>query len=317
MNPVRVSRVVVGLVLIAATVSGCNSRLPLADAPDIGPTTPGQPSAPFGSSSLFGLNMTPGAVYAGQSATGTVLLTAVAPSGGLPVTLTASDSAISLPSSITVDAGRDSATFPITTQTLPADRDVVITGVGGGRSVSRTFSLWTVLPMFFSFVSDSNDPIGRGAATRFTPQSAQFRAWCHASQVTITVNATSQFFRATFAAPRGTRLTPGTYENAAPASIAPDFPATNGPEMSISGNGAGCDGTGRFTVQRIRTDDQRSRHQILGDVRAAVLGDTPGCDAGGCESDLTPDRVYGDDLPVKKKGPRRSAQSPWLCIVVG
>lgn len=44
-------------------------------------------------------------------------------------------------------------------------------------------------------------------------------------------------------------MTPGRYENTAPASTAPDFPETNGPEMSISGNGAGCSGTGSFTVR--------------------------------------------------------------------
>ena len=248
-GPPRLS-VVVALTLVGMVTLACNTRHPLADQPAVGPTTlPQTPIVP--ASALFAVNFAPGAVYAGDSATGTVLLTTVAPSGGVPVTLTASDSSVSVPTSITVPPGQDSVTFPVATQSLSADRDVVITGTGGGRTVSRTLQLWTVLPMFFSFVSDPNDPIGRGAATRLTPQSAQFTAWCFASQVIVTMDSPGQFWRTVFAAPRGTRLTTTTYENTAPASTAPEFPETNGPEMSISGNGAGCSGTGRFTVREV------------------------------------------------------------------
>jgi hypothetical protein len=249
------SAAAVALVLLAAATLACNTRNPLAELPPIGPspTTPISPPPlpPPPVSSVFAVNMTPGALYAGESATGTVLLTAAAPSGGLPVTLTSSDLAVSMPSSITIPAGQDSATFAVAATSVQSDRDVIITGSGGGRTASRTLQLWTVLPMFFSFVSDPNEPIGRGAATRLIPPSAQFTAWCFASQVIVTIDSANQFWRTTFAAPRGTRLTTTTYENTAPASTAPEFPETNGPEMSISGNGAGCSGTGRFTVREL------------------------------------------------------------------
>ncbi len=248
-QPTRLA-VVMALTLLGVSTLACNTRHPLSEPPAVGPTTvPQTPIIP--ASALFAVNFAPGAVYAGERATGTVLLTTVAPLGGLPVTLTASDSSVSVPASITVPAGQDSVTFPVETRSLSADRDVVITGTGGGRTISRTLQLWTVLPMFFSFVSDPNEPIGRGAATRLTPQNAQFMAWCSASQVTVTMDSPGQNWRTTFAAPRGTRLTTTTYENTAPASTAPEFPNTNGPEMSIEGNGAGCSGTGRFTVREL------------------------------------------------------------------
>jgi hypothetical protein len=249
MNSVRPPRpsIAVALALLGAVLA-CNTRNPLPEAPLIGPTT--VPQTPFvPSSPLFAVNFVPGAVYAGERAIGAVLLTSVAPPEGLPVTLTASDLAVTVPPSITVPGGQDSATFPVATQSLSADRDVVVTGSGGGRTASRTLQLWTVLPMFFSFVSDANDPIGRGAATRLTPQNAQFLAFCRASRVEVQITSPGQNWIAVFAAPRGAPMTPGTYENTAPASPAPDFPATNGPEMSISGNGAGCNGTGRFVVR--------------------------------------------------------------------
>lgn len=151
----RASRwsLVIVVTLLGMIPLACNTRQPLPEAPATGPTTvPQTPIAPV--STLFAVNVAPGAVYAGESATGSVLLTAAAPPGGLPVTFTVSDPSVSVPTTIIVPSGQDSATFPVTTQSFSADRDVVVTGTGGGRTASRTLQLWTVLPVFFSFVSE-------------------------------------------------------------------------------------------------------------------------------------------------------------------
>lgn len=234
--------------VMVLSAPACNQR---TDVPGLNsiPTAPSSVSAPPPAPSvIFSLNFKPAAVYAGAGSTGTAVLSVPAPAGGAVVALSAGDPAVTVPSLVSIPAGSDTATFNVSTQLITADRDVNVSASFGGRSVSRTLPVWTVLPTFFSFISDAADPIGRGGVKRLTPQSARFTAWCNASQVTVSLDSSTDFWTATFAAPAGTRLAPGTYENAPSASIAPSFPNTSGPEMSISGNGVGCSSVGRFVV---------------------------------------------------------------------
>lgn len=239
-------------VVLAAIVAACNTRTPVdgLEAPSVSvPTSPTVPGPPRPPSQLFSLTFKPGAVYAGSSTTGTALLAVQAPAGGVEVSLDWSDPAVTMPRSVVVAEGKDSATFPVSTDSIPSDRDATIVGSAGGRSVSGTLPLWTILPTFFSFVSDAGDPVGKGLSKRLTPSTARFTAWCNASQVTVTIDGPADNWRTTFAAPKGTHLGVGTYENAATASVAPSFPQTDGPEMSVSGNGSGCSSIGRFIVR--------------------------------------------------------------------
>jgi hypothetical protein len=83
-------------------------------------------------------------VIGGNSVTGTVTLTAAAPSGGLVVSLSSSNPGVAgVPASVTVPAGATSATFTVTTTAVYDTRSATITATGGGASRSATL---TVVP---------------------------------------------------------------------------------------------------------------------------------------------------------------------------
>ncbi|GIV04439.1 MAG: hypothetical protein KatS3mg016_0014 [Fimbriimonadales bacterium] len=94
--------------------------------------------------SLNTLSLNPTSVVGGNSSTGTVTLTAAAPSGGFVVNLSSSNPSVaSVPSSVTVPAGATSANFTVSTAAVSTSTSVTITASAGG--VSRTATL-TVNP---------------------------------------------------------------------------------------------------------------------------------------------------------------------------
>ena len=96
-----------------------------------------------GSATLSSLAVSPTSVNGGSSSTGTVTLSGAAPSGGAVVNLSSSASAATVPSSVTVIAGYNSATFTVNTSAVTASTPVTITASYAG--VSKTASL-TVMP---------------------------------------------------------------------------------------------------------------------------------------------------------------------------
>jgi len=94
--------------------------------------------------SLSSLSLNPTSVVGGNSSTGTVTLTAPAPSGGFVVNLSSSNTNVAtVPSTVTVPAGATSANFTVSTQAVSSATSVTITASAGG--VSRTATL-TVNP---------------------------------------------------------------------------------------------------------------------------------------------------------------------------
>lgn len=83
------------------------------------------------SPALSGLAVSPSTIIGGQSATGSVGLTAAAPAGGATITLSSANPAVIVPSGITIPAGAASANFNVATQT------VALTATG---NVSASFS---------------------------------------------------------------------------------------------------------------------------------------------------------------------------------
>ena len=75
----------------------------------------------------------PTSVTGGSPATGTILLSAPAPAGGIPAHVSSSDPAALVPSMVVVPPGETSATFPIITQPVSTPTDVVfvLTFYGG------------------------------------------------------------------------------------------------------------------------------------------------------------------------------------------
>jgi hypothetical protein len=95
------------------------------------------------SASLSALTVSPTSVTGGSSATGTVTLTAAAPSGGAVVSLSDNSSATSVPASVTVPAGSSSANFTVTTTSVSAATTSTVSAAWS--SVTRTAAL-TVNP---------------------------------------------------------------------------------------------------------------------------------------------------------------------------
>ena len=86
---------------------------------------------------LSAVAMNPASLTGGASSTGTVTLTSAAPTGGLAVSFTSSNTAVaSVPASVTVAAGATSATFSAATTTVAATTPVTITAVAA--SVTRS-----------------------------------------------------------------------------------------------------------------------------------------------------------------------------------
>jgi hypothetical protein len=121
---------------------------------------------------------------------------------------------------------------------------VQITGTSGGQTGSVTLTVET--PNLITLISDAGDYIGGGATHSYTNTNAIIGA--AASTTTIQVGITGiQNWTATFQAPSGAQLTPGTYANAAKWPF-----QGNNPGLSWDGEGRSCNTfTGSFTVDSL------------------------------------------------------------------
>jgi hypothetical protein len=96
----------------------------------------GAPSPPPSNASLSSLTLNPTSVLGGvQSSTGTVTLSGPAPSGGVQVTLSSSNTAVArVPPSVTVQAGATSGTFTVTPSIVILSTNVAISASYNGTS---------------------------------------------------------------------------------------------------------------------------------------------------------------------------------------
>jgi hypothetical protein len=88
---------------------------------------------------LAAVSVNPTNVVGGNASTGTVSLSAAAPSGGFAVALSDNSAAASTPASLTVPAGATSATFTVTTVAVSTSTIATVTATAGGTS--RTANL--------------------------------------------------------------------------------------------------------------------------------------------------------------------------------
>jgi hypothetical protein len=119
------------LILVITSIAGCDN-----DAP---PTTAGPSPVPPAPSVTLAAVELDGFVVGGQPSEGRVALSAPAPEGGLAVSLSASDAAVTLPSSISVPAGALAASFRIATSRVTKTIEVTITAQAG--EVRRSASI--------------------------------------------------------------------------------------------------------------------------------------------------------------------------------
>ncbi|HMK74527.1 MAG TPA: PIG-L family deacetylase, partial [Myxococcaceae bacterium] len=101
------------------------------------------PSVPRGLS----ISVSPGTAPAGKPVSGTVVLSAAAPSGGVAVSLASSDVTVAtVPASVTDPAGATSATFPVTTRSVAAATTVTLTGTLGTTVQSTSLTVTPPIP---------------------------------------------------------------------------------------------------------------------------------------------------------------------------
>lgn len=112
------------------------------------------------SATLSSVTLSPTTVTGGSSSTGTVRLTAAAPSGGTVVALTDDSSAVTVPSSVTVSAGSTSRTFTATTTAVSAQTTATISGTAGGVTRSASLTVNPPTPAAPSLQSPANGATG-------------------------------------------------------------------------------------------------------------------------------------------------------------
>lgn len=91
---------------------------------------------------VSGLTLSPATFPGGcKSSTGRVTLNAPAPAGGTVVSLASTNPVAVLPGSVTVAAGKTSATFPITAPAVASAQTGTVTATAGGQSRSATLKV--------------------------------------------------------------------------------------------------------------------------------------------------------------------------------
>ena len=121
--------------------------------------------------SLSALSVSPSTVTGGDSSTGTVTLSAPAPSGGAIVSLASSDTSVAtVPDTITVPTGATSTTFPVSTSPVSSSTSVIISGSYNGTAQSASLTvtpppLPTVTSLSLSPSSVLGGPLGSSTGT--------------------------------------------------------------------------------------------------------------------------------------------------------
>ncbi|HEU0119537.1 MAG TPA: hypothetical protein VFQ91_03355 [Bryobacteraceae bacterium] len=89
---------------------------------------------------IAAFSLSSGSVTGGSGATGTVTLTAPAPSGGALISLSSNHAAASVPASFTIAAGTTSGSFPITTSAVGANAQATIRATAS-NSATKTLTV--------------------------------------------------------------------------------------------------------------------------------------------------------------------------------
>jgi hypothetical protein len=236
--------VVVAFAIVALVA--CNERHPLdtlppSPLPTAVPAPPPLAASPY---TLFAVTASPLGMLGGSSARGTVVMTAAAPPGGTVVTLSTSDSAVSVPPAVTVPPGRDSVDFDVVTSPVDSDRQVTLVASIPERRTDVSLALWSVQPTFFSFANDP--PSSVIPAHRAVPPAATFTGFCSGNRLDVSIregSSNSSFVR--IRAGLNRRLAVGTYD------IDRATITTTSPDLIISGSTASCGGSegGHFVVR--------------------------------------------------------------------
>jgi hypothetical protein len=112
---------------------------------------------------LRAVSVSPSSVTGGQTADGTVILTAAAPTEGIVVDLSTGDPAVTLPATITVAAGATSANFRLNTS--PVETTTTATITAGYNGVNQNTALAVKPPVLSSLALNPTTVAGGSSST--------------------------------------------------------------------------------------------------------------------------------------------------------
>jgi len=115
--------------------------------------------------SLSSVSINPSAVTGGQTSTGTVFLTAAAPSGGVTIALADNQGSVTIPSSINIAAGLASAAFSVSTTPVALTENATVTATLNNVSKSTTL---TVRPPAVAAISLAPSSVTGGTSSTGT-----------------------------------------------------------------------------------------------------------------------------------------------------
>lgn len=107
---------------------------------------------------LVSLTVTPGALVGGVNAAGSVVLSGPAPIGGAPVTLSSNQASVVVPSSVTVAAGANTASFNVAVTPVAANVSATVTATR--NAVSKTSPVTVLAPVLFTLALSPNSVTG-------------------------------------------------------------------------------------------------------------------------------------------------------------
>lgn len=87
------------------------------------------------------VQLSPSSFAGGEQVQGTIRLTGIAPVGGIVVAMSSSDAAVTVPASVTVDAGKSEVSFDVTVRPVTINKDVDILVTHRGQTLTGTFRL--------------------------------------------------------------------------------------------------------------------------------------------------------------------------------
>ena len=149
------------------------------------------------------LMLNPTSVRGGaQSSTGTVTLSAAAPSGGAQVALSSSSSAASPPASVTIPAGASSASFTVSTQAVAASTIATISASYGGTTRTASLSV-TPPPITVSSLTLNPTSVTGGAQSSTGTVTLSAAAPSGGAQVALSSSSSAASVPATVTIPAG------------------------------------------------------------------------------------------------------------------
>ena len=262
-------RTVTGIALLAACA--CNKHESLVDTP-VSPTPPVAllPVQP----DVATVNLTHSYVHAGNTLRGVVNILAPAPGTGATVALSSNDPGATVPATVSIAPGEKTGEFTVTTLPVRDDRHLLITGRTAGRSAVAALTIFSELPLFFTYTSDADEYIVEGGGVnRLAPLHAELAATCAASEVRIEVDVPDQeAWTLIFRAPQGSPLRAGTYEGVTQIEASGGIAG-----MSINGRGRFCSAmSGRFIIREIDLQNDRVNRFRVSFEQQCTTGDLQG-----------------------------------------